>query len=310
MTRSLLFLGMGYSARAIARRAKGCGWSLAGTTRSPEKARALHADGITPFIFAGDQASDDLKAAIRTADAIVVSIAPGEGGDPVLRHFGDDFRPGVPVSYLSTVGVYGDHGGAWVDETTVPRPVSQRSRWRIAAERQWQEAASRRGFFCDIFRLAGIYGPGRNPFIKLMRGEARALVKPGQVFNRIHVADIAAAVHAGLSDEGKPGETRIFNVSDDEPAPPQDVVWHAADLARLPRPAPVDFVTADLSPMARSFYGECKRVGNARMKQELCPRLIFPTYREGLGAIWASGETDSAPMALHKAAISSGRDKR
>ncbi len=293
MTKTLLALGFGYSADATARHAMARGWRVVGTTRSTDKADRLRKAGVAPILFEGTTHSSALADAIRAADAIVVSIAPDEDGDPVLRHHAENFRPETWVGYLSTVGVYGDHGGAWVDETTPPKPTSQRSIWRLRAEEEWREVAARVGFPCDLFRLAGIYGPGRNQFRKLKRGDARALVKPGQVFNRIHVADIASAVWAGLNGPGPAGRTRLFNVSDDEPAPPQDVLWYAADIAGFSRPDPVDFETADLSPMARSFYGECKRVRNDRLKRTFGFRFCFPTYREGLGVLWASGAADS-----------------
>lgn len=293
MTKTLFCFGFGYSAAAVARLALLRGWRVIGTTRSLDKGGLRGDRGFTPIVFDGQGRSPSVAEAVRRADAILVSVAPGEAGDPVLVHHGRDLGDAPWIGYLSTVGVYGDHGGAWVDEDTAPRPVSQRSLWRLDAEAAWEERARKLGFALDIFRLAGIYGPGRNLFGKLVRGEARALVKPGQVFNRIHVADIAAAALAGLERPGHGGRTRIVNVSDDEPAPPQVALWHAADLAGLPRPPAVDFQTADLSPMARSFYGECKRVSNARLRNDLGVRLRFPTYREGLGALWAAGEADA-----------------
>ena len=184
------------------------------------------------------------------------------------------------IGYLSTVGVYGDHGGAWVDETTPLAPASRRSRERCEAEAAWQAFADARGVPLAILRLSGIYGPGRSPFDKLRAGTARRLVKPGQVFNRIHVHDIAGAlIHLAASRTGG-----VFNVTDDEPAPPQDVVAHAARLGGFPLPPAIDFATADLTPMARSFYGENKRVSNSKLKQSGYA-MIFPTFREGLAAL-------------------------
>ncbi len=190
------------------------------------------------------------------------------------------------VVYLSTVGVYGDHGGAWIDEETVPAPKSRRSVARLEAEAAWQAIADKAGWSLAILRLSGIYGPGRNALVNLAKGTARRLVKPGQVFNRIHVADIAAAVDAAMSKE----LSGAFNVTDDLPAPPQDVVAFAAELMGVEPPPEIPFETADLTPMARSFYGENKRVSNARMKQEMSLELAFPTYRDGLQALWKSGE--------------------
>jgi len=184
------------------------------------------------------------------------------------------------IGYLSTVGVYGDHGGGWVDETTPLKPVSQRSVERVAAEGAWEAIAASRGVPLAILRLSGIYGPGRNAFVNLAEGKARRLVKPGQVFNRIHVEDIAGSLQL-LADDAIGG---IFNVTDDEPAPPQDVVEFAAKLAAVPVPPEIDFDTATLSPMARSFYGENKRVSNARMKRTGYT-FSYPTYREALAAL-------------------------
>ena len=293
MSRSLLCLGYGYSARAIAAEAMRKGWQVTGTTRSADKAAAMADADVAALDFSGEAPSPDVSAAIKSANAVVVSIAPDAAGDPVLRHHAADFAAVRWVAYLSTVGVYGDHGGAWVDEATPPRPVSTRSVWRVAAEDEWRRAAAASGFACDILRLSGIYGPGRNAFAKLRDGTARALVKPGQVFNRIHVADIAGATLAALGNPGPAGETRLFNVTDDEPSPPQEALWYAADIAGLPRPPAIDFETAELTPMARSFYGECKRVSNGKVKRELGYRFRYPTWRDGLDALRASGEADT-----------------
>lgn len=278
-----LVFGGGYSATAFLRTRHPS--EIAGvTTRSADKAEALAAQGWPPFLFDGTGPGGEIAGALEGTTHCLVSIAPGEAGDPVLRHFADTILGAAPalrwIGYLSTVGVYGDHGGAWVDETTLPSPASRRSRERCEAERAWEDLAERRGVPLAILRLSGIYGPGRSPFDKLRAGTARRLVKPGQVFNRIHVADIAGALaHLSMCDTGG-----VFNVTDDEPAPPQDVVAHAAALANLPLPPEIDFATADLTPMARSFYGENKRVSNAKLKQSGYA-MVFPTFREGLAAV-------------------------
>lgn len=290
----LVAIGFGYSARAAADLLRRRGWTITGTTRSPEKAASMAAAGIEPVIFDGTDSSSGLSRTLARADAVIVSIAPDEKGDPVLISHACDLtaKSGLHVVYLSTVGVYGDHDGGWVDETTACRPVSKRSVMRRAAEEAWKKLAADNDLSLDIFRLAGIYGHGRNPFERLRRGTARALIKPGQVFNRIHVADIAAAIAAAVDKTPTRGRARVVNITDDEPAPPQDAIWYAADLAGIPRPAPEDLATADLSPMARSFYGECKRVRNARLRRDLGLVLRYPTYREGLGALWAAGAAD------------------
>ncbi|MEO1693820.1 MAG: SDR family oxidoreductase [Pseudomonadota bacterium] len=288
--RTLLCLGAGYSARAAAARARETGWRVAGTSRSDDGLDRLARSGITPIQFNGSTASTALSDAIATATHILVSIAPDSDAasadcDPVIAALWPEIAGASHltwVGYLSTVGVYGNHDGAWVDETTVCRPVSKRSVARVAAEQMWLDrAAAQLQWRLHIYRLSGIYGPGRNPIARLKAGTARRLIKPGQVFNRIHVDDIAQAVLAGLSGRGTHA---VYNVTDNEPAPPQDVIAHAAELANVPVPPDQPFETADLTPMARSFYGENKRVANARMTEDLGITLAHPTYREGLAA--------------------------
>ena len=220
---------------------------------------------------------------------ILLSIAPDAEGDPVLRAMGEAIAA-LPrlewVGYLSTTAVYGDHAGAWVDEATPVTPSSTRGDWRASAERAWQAVP---GLPLHIFRLAGIYGPGRGPFAKLMAGKARRIVKPGQVFSRIHVDDIAQVLRASLA---RPSPGAIYNVCDDEPAPPQDVLGYAAELLGLPVPAEVPFDEAGMSPMARSFYGENKRVRNDRIKDELGVNLLYPDYQSGLRAVLAAEDME------------------
>jgi nucleoside-diphosphate-sugar epimerase len=222
---------------------------------------------------------------------VLISAPPGAEGDPVLRHHSRDLAraPGlVWLGYLSTIGVYGDHGGEWVDETTPPTPSSERSRKRLAAEQAWQSSAEAHRITLQIFRLAGIYGPGRNALEKISSGRERRILKPGQVFNRIHVEDIASVVEAGIHAGN--AASGVFNVTDDEPAPPQDVSAFAAELlGREPPPlTPWEEARETMSEMAQSFYAENKRVRNDRIKQTLGVALKFPTYREGLRAIIAS----------------------
>ena len=278
----VLILGCGYSGRAIGERLSLAGARVTGTTRDRARFDALRTRGIAPLVFEGE-ATGEIEAALARATHLIVSIAPGEAGDPVVATLAESVKraPSLAwIGYLSTVGVYGDHGGDWVDEETVPRPVSERSRQRVEAENLWMTIALERGAPISIVRLSGIYGPGRNPLVALGEGRARRLVKPGQVFNRIHVEDIAGAVEL-LARSCANG---IVNVTDDEPAPPQDVVAHAAALIGVEPPEEQDFETADLTPMARSFYGESKRVSNAKLKG-MGYGLRFPTYREGLAAL-------------------------
>lgn len=279
MTKTLLSIGHGYSAQALARVLQPQGWTIIGTTRSPEKARALAAQGVEARVFPGDDLTGDLDRATH----LLSSVGPDESGDPVLRQIGDGVARAASrltwAGYLSTTGVYGDHGGDWVDEETPLTASTERGRRRVRAEAEWQEIAN---LPLHIFRLAGIYGPGRGPFSKVQSGTARRIIKPGQVFSRIHVDDIAQGLAASMASP-RPGA--VYNLCDDDPAPPQDVLAHAADLLGVARPPEVDFDTAELSPMARSFYAENKRVSNERFKTELGVRLIYPDYRAGLAAM-------------------------
>ncbi|WP_434053583.1 MAG: SDR family NAD(P)-dependent oxidoreductase [Roseibium sp.] len=276
----LFVFGVGFSSKAFIEEVRDQFDWIGGTTRSEEKAEILEAMGVVPFLFDGESRGEGIAEALETATHVLVSVAPNETGDPVLNRHGDDIAAGKPdwLGYLSTVGVYGNHDGAWVDEDTPCRPVSKRSVQRVSAENAWLDFSAQQGIPVQIFRLSGIYGPGRNTFENFRKGKARRLVKPGQVFNRIHVADIAGALKRAIE---KP-ETRVYNVTDDEPAPPQDVVTHAAELLGVAPPPEIPFETADLTPMARSFYGENKRVSNQRLKTELGYTFRYPNYRVAL----------------------------
>jgi nucleoside-diphosphate-sugar epimerase len=275
--KTLLSLGHGYSAQALARLLIPQGWRVIGTTRSPANAAALRAQGVEPVMW-----QDDLSVLLAQSTHILSSIAPDEDGDPVLRHYSSQIAKASLhwVGYLSTTAVYGDHQGAWVDETTPLTPTTARGAARVAAEQAW----SALGLPLHIFRLAGIYGPGRGPFEKVRDGTARRIIKPGQVFSRIHVDDIAQVLLASIN---RPDPGAVYNVCDDDPAPPEDVLSHAAHLLGLPDPPEVPYETAAMTPMARSFYAESKRVRNDRIKTTLGVRLHHPTYREGLAALLA-----------------------
>ncbi|MDO9417665.1 SDR family oxidoreductase [Pararhizobium sp.] len=283
----VLVLGAGYSGKAIGAAFKSQGAEVFGTTRSEAKMPALQALGITPLLFDGADLSDELGAVMGTATHLVQSIAPGRDGDPL-------FRPGLPAvadlmpalewaAYLSTVGVYGDHKGGWVDEDTPCHPVSDRSVERVMAEDSWLAFGAEQDLPVAVLRLSGIYGPGRNAFRNLENGTARRLIKKDQVFNRIRVEDIAAS--SMFLAKRKTGG--IFNITDQEPAPPQDVVSEAARLMGVEPPAETQFETADLSPMARSFYGENKRVSNHKIR-DLGFEFRFPDYRISLEHLWTS----------------------
>jgi nucleoside-diphosphate-sugar epimerase len=275
---TLLSIGHGYSAQALARRLLPQGWQIIGTTRTEAGAAALRATGVQALVWPGA----DLGAALAQATHLLTSVAPGDG-DPVLQAIGPQIAASQLqwVGYLSTTAVYGHHNGDWVDETTPLAPTTARGAARVQAEADWTAL----GLPLHIFRLAGIYGPGRGPFEKVRDGSARRIHKAGQVFSRIHVDDIANVLHAALV-RPRPG---IYNVCDDDPASPEDILGLAAELLGLPPPPIVPYEQADMTPMARSFYAENKRVRNDRIKAVLGVKLDYPTYREGLAAILAAG---------------------
>jgi nucleoside-diphosphate-sugar epimerase len=287
MTRVFIF-GVGYSALHFARTFHDK-FQFAGTTTSQEKVADLAQEGVGGFVFSPEAADPAIAREIAASDALLVSVPPDAAGDPVLARYRAAIDAATRlrrIVYLSTLGVYGDCGGAWIDEATPCRPVNARSRARLAAETRWR-ALEAPGRAVDILRLAGIYGPGRNALVQVKRGTARRIVKPGQVFNRIHAADIAAAIAACLTRDGAGG---VFNVCDDEPAPAQDVIAEAARLIGVAAPPEIALEEAQLSVLARSFYEECKRASNRALKETLGVRLAFPTYREGLRVLWAAGE--------------------
>lgn len=281
----LFVFGLGYSALAYVRTMRGQAEHVTGTVRGKEEAVALaRSEGIEMVPFDGRGASSDVIAALKGTTHLLVSVPPGDAGDPVINdHAADIAATGsiASIVYLSTIGVYGDHGGGWVDETTPPAPTNARSVARLAAENAWRNLAGGAGKPLAILRLSGIYGPGRNALVDLKAGKARRIVKPGQVFNRIHVDDIALAIAAAF-DRRADG---TFNVTDDEPAPPQDIVAYAAGLLGVPPPPEIPFADADLSVMARSFYGENKSARNGRMKETLGVTLRYPGCRQGLAAL-------------------------
>lgn len=278
MKKVLFSFGHGYSARALARLLLPQGWVIYGTTRSADKAAELKAEGITPILWPGDMAQ-----ALGQATHLLSSAGPDADGDPLLRAHRADIAALAPrlewAGYLSTTGVYGDHQGGWVSEDTALAPSTRRGEWRVAAEAEWQSIPD---LPLHIFRLAGIYGPGRGPFAKVRSGTARRIIKAGQVFSRIHVEDIAQVLAASIN---RPNPGAVYNVCDNDPAPPQDVIGYAAQLLGLPIPPAVPIEDADLTPMARSFYAESKRVDNSRIKDELGVQLLYPDYRSGLQAL-------------------------
>ncbi|QDY69949.1 SDR family oxidoreductase [Qingshengfaniella alkalisoli] len=283
MTSHLFSFGHGYSAQALARLLLPQGWHITGTTRSPDKAGYLAETGITPLIWPGG-ALDTLGDTTH----VLISAGPDADGDPVLAAALEPLARVAPrlrwLGYLSTTGVYGDHQGGWVDETTPLTPSTRRGQARALAETQWQDFARETGAPLHIFRLAGIYGPGRGPFAKVRNGTAKRIIKPGQVFSRIHVADIAQVLEASIN---RPVPGAIYNLCDNDPAPPEDVIAYAATLLGMPVPSAIPIDEADMTPMARSFYAESKRVRNDRVKDELGVKLIYPDYKSGLRALLA-----------------------
>lgn len=281
MASQLLIFGLGYSGTAIAQAATAAGWTVTATSRDPSHAVAPPGIRIVPF--------DAAEGALATATYLVATAAPNDQGDPVLARYGHAVRaaPARWAGYLSTTGVYGDRGGAWVDETTPPAPTSTRSRRRLAAEDAWRDAcAGRRAL--DLFRLAGIYGPGRSALDDLRSGTARRIAQPGHLFGRIHRDDIAAAILAAMSQDPPPG-IRVLNLSDDEPAASADVIAEAARLLGIPPPPLIPYTEAapGMSAMALSFWAENRRVSSQATQHALGLRWRHPTYRDGLAAILA-----------------------
>lgn len=281
----LFAFGLGFSAQALAARLAAEGWEIAGTARDVGKIGQLATLGFEMVQYSGEAENSALPNALRGTTHLLHSIPPGPEGDPVLAQYRDQIAalPSLEwIGYLSTVGVYGDQEGRWVNETTEPRPNSARTEARVEAEKAWLEFGKQTGIPVHVFRLAGIYGPGRCVFDKLKAGIARRINKDNQVFSRIHVEDIASVLEASMAH---PRAGAIYNVADDEPAAPGEVTAYAAELMGVPPPPEVDFEEADLTPMARSFYEGSRRIGNERIKSELGVKLRYPTYREGLAAL-------------------------
>lgn len=285
MTRRLFIFGLGFSGLEIAKLAKTEGWTVAGTCTGEEKARRLRAAGIDAHRFDGTAAL--APDAFGDATHVVCTIAPGAAGDPALRNCRALLGRARWLGYLSTTGVYGSHDGGWVDETTPALPSQPRSQQRLAAEQGWRDLAAATGASLHLLRLPGIYGPGRSTLDRVKAGTAQRIDKPGQFFSRIHVADLAASAMKATAREGG---TEIWNVADDLPASNADVVAYACELLGQPVPPalPWDEAAPTMSPMARSFYSESRKVRNGKLKRELGVVLRYPTYREGLSAIAAA----------------------
>ena len=283
----LVIFGLGFTSKAFLRFAGDRFSSILATVRTPDKAARNTKPGCEVVVFNADHADPKIAAALSEANAVLISAGPDETGDPVLRRFARKIEtsPSIQwIGYLSTIGVYGDADGGWVDEIVPPRPSHARTLRRVEVEKAWLALGARSGKATQIFRLAGIYGPGRNPIINLDQ-RAQRVIKKGQVFNRIHVEDIAQALLASIA---KPRNGAIYNVSDNEPAPPQDVLLFAAEITGREPPPEVPFEHAVMSEMARSFYADNKRVSNRLIREELGVTLRYPTYREGVSALATS----------------------
>ena len=283
--KTLLALGYGYTAAHLGRALIAQGWRVLGTARRQDTRAAIAAAGATPVPW-----PCDMVRALQGVSHLLVSAPPGAEGNPILHHARGAIvgaaRHLAWVGYLSTTGVYGDKAGDWVDETTPAQPTSARGKRRLQAERDWLHL---REVPVHIFRLAGIYGPGRAPFARIRAGTARRIIKEGQVFSRIHIADIVQVLEASMA---RPRPGRIYNLCDDTPAPPQDVLAYAAALMGVPPPPAVAFEAAQMSPMARAFYADSKRVRNQRIKAELGVVLRYPSYQSALKALWEQEQQD------------------
>jgi nucleoside-diphosphate-sugar epimerase len=282
MNPHLFCFGLGYSAAFLARQLIAKGWRTTGTCRSRDRQVELSRLGIEAHLFDRDRPIGNLADLLSRATHLLSSVPPDETGDPVLDLHRTEIDGAASrlawIGYLSTTGVYGDRDGGWVDEMSALKPSGERGRRRVAAESGWLALAQP----AHLFRLAGIYGPGSSALDTVREGRAKRIVKPGQIFSRIHVADIAQTLEASMA---RPYPGAAYNVCDDDPAPPSDVIAFAAALLNMPPPPEVPFEQADLSPMARSFYADNKRVSNSRIKRELGVALHYPSYRVGLPAI-------------------------
>ncbi len=270
----LLCFGFGFTGKALSKKLDPAIWKISGTSRTSQGVAAINALGFEGLRF------DEMEGIPQTVTHILSSVPPTDQGDPVVLKFSKDLSRSYKwLAYLSTTGVYGDHGGGVVTEDTPLTPNNDRARRRVLAEASWAP------FSAHIFRLPGIYGPGRNQLESVKDGTARRVIKPGQIFSRIHVDDIGGILLASINH---PNPGRIYNVADDHPCPPQDVVTFAAELLKMSPPAEIAFEDAELSPMAKSFYDDLKRVSNARIQSELGYQFVYPNYQSGLTAIFNS----------------------
>lgn len=299
--RKLFCFGYGYAADFLAQRLKAQGWKIAGTTTDPEKKKFLRARGVDAMLFDHNHPVTDPAAAFADVTHVLFSIPPGAEGDPVFEMHGEDLARMKNIEwagYLSTTAVYGNRDGNWVDESSLPAPTSRRGENRLKAEEQWRGLHLGEGFPSHIFRLAGIYGPGRSAVDSVRAGTARRIDKPGHVFNRIHVADIAQALIASMN---RPAPGAIYNLADDGPSPSHEVISFACNLAGVDAPPLQKFEGSEMAPIVRSFYKDNKRVSNERIKRDLGVTLLYPDYRAGLQACLDVAEDTAALLRFEQA---------
>lgn len=289
MTKKRLFcFGYGYTSDAVARRVMGEGWAVAGTTRDNDKRRFLRQQGVKSYLFDYEQPLEDPLLFLRDTTHLLISTPPSDEGDPAfLMHAADILKiPSIEwIGYLSSTAVYGDRDGGWVSENAELRPSTKRGSRRLRAESQWLSLFRDHGRPVHIFRLAGIYGPGRCALDSVRAGVARRINKPGHAFSRIHVDDIVQTVCASMA-KFNPGQA--YNVADDLAAPSHEVIKYACEMLGLNCPPLLPYDEADMAPIARSFYNDNKRIDNRRIKDELGVVLKYPNYMEGLKGCLAS----------------------
>jgi len=281
---SLFCFGLGFAAQALAKRMHTHGWNISGSCRAMDKEDSLKDLSVLPFD--GIHATEEIRNALSKATHLLVSIPPQPSGDVVLQKFSlqiAECKNLEWIGYISSTGVYGDTQGEWVDESSPLQPVTELNKRRVEAENGWLDMVRENGCPVMVFRCVAIYGPGRNLLISVKQGRARRIEKPGLVFSRIHVEDLAQTLEASIKNP-RPGE--IYNVSDDEPSPPSEAVEYACKLLNITPPPLIPFESADLSEIARGFYLTCKRVGNKKIKEELGVKLQYPDYRSGLDTIF------------------------
>lgn len=296
--KKIFCFGFGYTAGFLATRLSAAGWKISGTTTSSTKKDFLKKSGIDACLFDDNHTIIDPFSTFEDVTHILLSIPPDTEGDPVFDAHAEDFAAMKNlewIGYLSTTAVYGDHDGNWIDETTPPSPSSRRGSLRLKAEHQWQQLHLSEGIPLHIFRLSGIYGPGRSAIDAVRSGTAHRIEKQGHVFNRIHISDIVEALIASMN---KPNPGSLYNLTDDLPSPSHEVIQFACNLLGLDPPPLIPFNQAEMAPIVRSFYKDNKRIRNDKIKSELGIELLYPDYRSGLQACLETEKETSELLTL------------